>query len=618
MCGIAGLWFGGRVGEPRLRHLGVAIGAAMAHRGPDADGVFVDGRKELLLVHRRLSILDLAPTGAQPMATKDGRFTLIFNGEIYNFNELRQRLIKDKCHFRGTSDTEVVLEGCASWGAEALVSQLNGMYTFALWDERERTLFLARDPIGIKPLFYGWCDDTLLFGSELKALCAVAGFKPEVNRSALGLFFKYNYIPAPHSIYQGIFKLPAGHYIRFRSSGVRETPVQSWTSRTFIAGEPRQYVDQYDAIDDLDSLLRDSIRRQMVSDVPIGAFLSGGVDSSVVVALMQRQSPRPVKTFSIAFEESEFNEADCASAVARHLGTDHTQTLVTSKEALALVPQLPRILDEPLADASAIPTYFVCKLARRDVTVSLSGDGGDELFMGYNHVVQAWNRTRRIESMPPVVRRLASRAFALAGPVHPKFRKYATVLQQKNVDDIVSAIASHWVRPADVVIGSGVAEPSVSLSQDSLEAITYWDIANWMAEDVLTKVDRTSMAVSLEARVPILDQRIVEFALGLPVSLKLRNGQRKWLLRQVLYRYVPSQLIDRPKQGFSVPLARWIRGPMRDWAEDLLSERTLNAEGFLRARPIRRMWREHLHGKRDWSERLWSVLMFQAWVAEWR
>jgi asparagine synthase (glutamine-hydrolysing) len=616
MCGIAGLWFSERREEASLRSIGRSVSAAISHRGPDADGIFIGGKNEVLLVHRRLSIIDLTPTGAQPMCTQDGRFTLIFNGEIYNYRELRERLVQEGCRFRGHSDSEVILEGCARWGAERLVPQLNGMYAFALWDERERNLFLARDPIGIKPLFYGWFDGNFAFSSELKGLRAVDGFTAQVNRHALGLFFKYNYIPAPHSIYEGIFKLPAGSFVRLTDSTTRAEPRRFWTPRSFIAGERRTYARADEAIDDLDALLSDSVLKQMVSDVPLGAFLSGGIDSSLVVALMQRHSKQLVKTFSIGFEEAAFNEADYAAQVAAHLGTDHTQMIVTSKEALSLVPQLPRMLDEPLADASAIPTYFVSKLARSDVTVALSGDGGDELFMGYNHCVQAWNRVRRINQIPCSARKLVS--LALGGSANYKIAKYSAIFAAENLDDIYSTMAAHWFKPSEIVAGIGAERPSAGLSTDPLEAVTHWDMANWLPEDVLTKVDRASMSVSLEARVPILDQRVVEFALSLPVSLKIRDGQRKWLLRQVLYRYVPPELIDRPKQGFAVPVGLWIRGPLREWAEDLLSESSLAAHGYLRPRAIRKKWREHIEAKHDWSELLWSVLMFQAWRAEWR
>lgn len=615
MCGIAGLWSSRQRDERELRSIGMTVGAAIAHRGPDADGIWVEPNHGVLLAHRRLSILDTTPAGAQPMRSADRRFTIIYNGEVYNFAELRDALVKEGRRFRGHSDTEVILEACARWGAEQVVPKLNGMYAFALWDERERTLFLARDPLGIKPLYYGWFNGDFIFGSELKALRAVPGFVPELNTASLGLFFKYNYIPAPHSVYQNVLKLPPGHCLRLPSASSRPTPTQFWTAQTFIGAERRGYADPTDAIDDLDGLLRDGVSRQMISDVPLGAFLSGGIDSSLVVALMQHQSRQAVKTFSIGFEEAAFNEATDAAAVARHLGTEHRELIITSREALELVPQLPNILDEPLADASAIPTYFVSRLARKEVTVSLSGDGGDELFMGYNHCLPSWTRTKRIQRIPAPIRRLGG--VALSYSSNYRLDKYGSVLQQPNVEAIYSSMASHWHRPSDIVANMQAATVSGSVTTDALAAVTYWDIVNWLPDDVLAKVDRMSMAVSLETRVPLLDQRVVEYALSLPVSLKLRNNQRKWLLRQVLYRYVPPQLVDRPKKGFAVPVSQWLRGPLREWAESLLAESSLKEHGHLHSRPIRQKWDEHLQGTHSWGDHLWSVLMFQAWFAKW-
>jgi asparagine synthase (glutamine-hydrolysing) len=621
MCGIAGIWFKtGRTADA-LTSTADAIGSALRHRGPDAGKSWTDGSNQLLLIHRRLSILDLTEAGAQPMTSTDGRFVIVYNGECYNFQELRDRLCKEGCQFKGHSDTEVILEGCARWGIERIVPELNGMFAIAVWDKKERTLALARDPVGIKPLYYGWVDENFVFGSELKAFRLVPGFRGAVDRNSLGQFLRYSYIPAPHSIFEGIRKLPPGHLLWVRNPAEHPEPKQFWSPKPFITGSRRRYTESSDAVDALDELLRDAVSKQMISDVPLGAFLSGGVDSSTVVAMMQAQSHNPIRTFSIGFEEAAFNESRYAAAVAVHLKTEHRELVVTAKAALDLIPKLPQMFDEPLADASAIPTYFVSQLARQNVTVSLSGDGGDELFMGYDHCQQAWRRTQRILGVPQALRKLGGAALSAMGLLSSNFKlsKYGAVLKQDTATSIYRAMASHWFDPGEVVIG--LTASSAIAGEDaignSLDAVTDWDFCNYLPEDVLTKVDRASMAVSLESRVPLLDQRIVEFGLSLPVDLKICQGQNKWILRQVLHRYVPPSLIDRPKQGFTVPLGEWLRGPLRDWAEELISAKRLGDEGFLRQRVIRQKWNEHLSGQRNWDELLWSVLMFQAWRQHW-
>lgn len=615
MCGIAGIWFSQPRETGELESIGRNIGASMQHRGPDGEGVWSGPSGDVLLVHRRLSILDTTSGGSQPMTSSDLRHTIIFNGEIYNYREIRDLLAGLGCRFRGESDTEVLLAACSHWGAEETLRRLNGMFAFALWDNVKRTLFLARDPIGIKPLYYGWSDGNFIFGSELRALRAIPGFDPAVDRSSLGMYFKHNYIPAPQSIYEDVFKLSPGHWIELAGPTARPEPVQFWTPRAALSEARAAHANPSDAINELNELLLRAVRSQMVSDVPLGAFLSGGVDSSVVVALAQGCSSRPVKTFAMGFEEAEFDESGYASAVAAHLGTEHHQMIVTPDSALDLVPGLPAILDEPLADASVIPTYLVSQFARHSVTVSLSGDGGDELFMGYNHCLQAWQRLKTLEKIPKPVREVAGRL--LSRSTNEKLAKYGSVLRQRDTGSTYASMTSHWHHPEDIVVNLPPC-PSISPAiLGPLEAVTLWDIEKWLPDDVLAKVDRASMAVSLEARVPLLDLDVVEFALRLPQSLKVRNGMRKWLLRQVLYRYVPAELVDRPKQGFSVPVSRWLRGPLRPWAEDLLSEASLESHGYLHSAPIRLKWRQHLAGTHCWPEHLWSVLMFQAWLAEW-
>lgn len=644
MCGIAGLWFSSSQSEERLSSATRPMASAIAHRGPDSEGSWVDNSRKLLLVHRRLSILDLSQTGNQPMHSQCGRYTVIYNGECYNFAEVRDRLLQEGSRFIGRSDTEVLVEGCARWGVQKTLRALNGMFAFALWDASERSLFLARDPTGIKPLYYGWAGDTFLFASELKALRAWPHFNAEVNRNSLGLFLKYGYIPAPHSIYRNIFKLPPGHFLALDRPDRRTVASVYWSA--WDAMQPDRSwegTNVSDKVTELDALLRDAMRKQMVADVPVGAFLSGGVDSSTVVALMQQQSRKPVKTFTIGFEEGAYNEADQARSIARHLGTDHTELFLSSRNALDVIPKLPAMLDEPMADPSAIPTYLVAQLARRHVTVSLSGDGGDELFMGYNHCLPAWRRTKRIQRVPHPLRTLGSLALrtlsnARLNPAlysaatlsrrEPatssyKLQKYADVLEQTSAHGIYRTMASQWFRPEDIVQDlppinddcDAILRPHDN--DDALLAVTHWDMANYLPEDVLTKLDRVSMAVGLEARVPLLDQRVVSYALGLPDSLKVVNGQRKWLLRQVLSKYVPPSLTEIPKQGFSVPIAQWLRGPLRPWAEELLSHDRLERHGYLRSAPVRKKWLEHLGAQHNWEELLWSVLTFQMWAEEW-
>lgn len=556
-----------------------------------------------------------------------GRFALVFNGEVYNHSALRSRLEKDGlgCSWRGHSDTETLLAGFCAWGIERTLQSAQGMFALALWDKQAQTLFLARDRMGEKPLYWGWQNGTLLFGSELKALKAHPAFSAQINRNALALLLRYNYIPAPYSIYTGIQKLAQGHYVGIRAGQSPES-VHSrpyWLlSAAARAGSSRPFQGtDAEAVDALDAQLSASVGRQMVADVPLGAFLSGGIDSSVIVALMQKQSSTPVRTFTIGFQEPGFNEAEHAKAVATHLGTDHTELYVTGADALAVVPTLASVYCEPFADSSQIPTCLLSQLARRNVTVALSGDGGDELFGGYTPYQFAPAIWKRLSHIPQSLRRMTGTALA-PFQLPPKIEKLMSVLPSRDRADFFMRLRSHWLEPDAVVMGS--TEPASLLGMPDewnfLHRLEDWmmamDTQGYMADDILVKVDRAAMANSLETRVPMLDHHVVELAWRLPLHLKIREGQGKWILRQLLYRHVPQAMVDRPKKGFMVPLGAWLRGPLRSWAESLLDATRLRNEGYFNVDIVRRTWLEHSKGTRDHSLRLWSILMFQAWLVE--
>lgn len=611
---------------------------SIRHRGPDDSGAFIDAETGIALGFRRLAILDLSPTGHQPMHSADGRYVMVFNGEIYNFASLRDELLALGHSFRGTSDTEIMLAAIRQWGLCPAVQRFNGMFAFALWDQRERTLSLVRDRMGIKPLYYGWAGKTLLFGSELKTLRAYPGFPAEVNRDALTLFLRYSYIPAPHTIYSGSFKLPPACILTIcpdQRPG-QGLPEPYWSAReTVVNGLAQPFAgDENEAIETLETMLTRSIGLRMYADVPLGAFLSGGVDSSTVVALMQKQSSRPVRTFTIGFDEAGFDEAQHAKAVAHHLGTDHTELYVSPAEARAIIPRLPTLYDEPFADPSQIPTFLVSEMARRHVTVSLSGDGGDELFGGYNRYSWVERIWRRTAFMPAFVRKTLAGSLRRVSPQiwarlarnlpnpSDKAQKLAETLTASSPEAIYFDLVSHWKQPGEIVIDgtepltpltdrtSWIETPSFAERMMALDQLTY------LPDDVLAKVDRASMGASLEARAPFLDDHeTVEFAWKLPLSMKIRDGQGKWILRQILYRHVPRELIERPKMGFGVPIDAWLRGPLRPWSEDLLNEQRLKREGYLRPEKIQQKWREHLSGAQNWQYDLWNVLMFQAWLA---
>jgi asparagine synthase (glutamine-hydrolysing) len=649
MCGIAG-FVDLRCQTPSedLRATARRMADTIRHRGPDSEGVWVDAPAGVALGHRRLAIIDLSPTGSQPMVSGSGRFVMVYNGELYNFQELRRQLERSSYHsvsFRGQSDTEVMLSCFDRWGVEASLPRFNGMFAFAVWDRQDRILHLSRDRMGEKPLYYGWMGRSFLFASELKALCAHPEFHGEVNRDALMLYMRHNCVPAPHSIYRGIYKLAPGTLLSVptdRASSVQPAPY--WSLReAVVRGNEKPFLGTAEeAADQLDTLLRDAVRIRMLADVPLGAFLSGGVDSSTITALMQAQSSTAIKTFTIGLRESAYDEAQSAAAVARHLGTEHTELYVSPMEALAVIPKLPAMYDEPFADSSQVPTFLVSQMARRYVTVGLSGDGGDELFGGYNRHVwsnRIWDAVRWLplsarSSLAGAIRRVApvtwDKLWEICTPVLPagarhrnpglKLHKIAGMLPAKNQGALYERHTSHWQDPSDVVIGGTETEHAASIKDlqekvpDFTQAMMFLDAVTYLPDDILAKVDRASMAVSLEARVPFLDHRVVEFAWSLPLSLKVHKGQGKWLLRQVLYRYVPQQLVDRPKTGFGIPLGTWLQGPLRDWAEALLDQGRLQREGFFKSAPIREMWNAHLAGRGFWQYHLWDVLMFQAWL----
>ncbi|MDF3034203.1 MAG: asparagine synthase, glutamine-hydrolyzing [Alphaproteobacteria bacterium] len=633
MCGIAGFITPGLTNAMTLMRYVSGMTNAIRHRGPDDEGAWVDEPAGLALGHRRLSIQDLSPAGHQPMASHCGRWVISYNGETYSSAELRPLLEARGIVFRGHSDTEVMVEAIAAWGLEAAVKQFIGMFAFALWDRQEHTLYLVRDRLGIKPLYWGQAGPTFLFGSELKALQAHPDFHPKLNHQALAGYLKHAYVPTPLSIYEGVYKLPPGT-ILCRTPDGQITQKTFWTLEEVIAKglsslEHGPDPSPDNALADLEELLNDAVSRRMVSDVPLGTFLSGGVDSSLITAIAQRQSARPIQTFTIGFGEKEYNEAPYAKAIANHLGTQHTELLITPAEALDVIPHLPQLYDEPFADSSQIPTFLVSRLARQSVTVALSGDGGDELFGGYSRYVWGdtlWKVIRHtpfcnslatlLTFMPPSGwDKLSALIPASKRPpkIGHKIHKVAKSITARTPEALYDSLISYWAKPSEVLTYHHTLKRARFFPQvpDFISKMQAFDTLTYLPDDILTKVDRASMGVGLEARVPLLDHRVVEWAWSQPQSFKIHGKTSKWLLRQLLEKHVPKALIDRPKAGFALPVDLWLRGPLRDWAEDLLSPATL--KDTFDPKPIRHLWTNHLKGRADHKEPLWTILMFEAW-----
>jgi asparagine synthase (glutamine-hydrolysing) len=640
MCGIAGLWV--RSADASARDL-PAIAEAMAsrlhRRGPDGAGCWSDPEAGIALAHRRLAVVDLTAAGAQPMESACGRFVISFNGEIYNHVRLRQELEAEQAMpWRGHSDTETLLELIVRRGLEGALQRCIGAFALALWDRRERRLLLARDRLGEKPLYYGWSEGRLLFASELKAMQAVPGFANPVDPDALALYLRANCIPAPWSILQGIHKVRPGTIVALGAADRAAVDGAPYWSLDEVIARPTGDLAPSEAVDRLEALLLDAVGQQVLADVPVGAFLSGGIDSSLITTLMAHASRERIRTFTIGFAEAGFDEAPHARAVARHLGSEHTELYLDASQIRAEIPQLPDIYDEPFADSSQLPTLLVSRLARQQVTVALSGDAGDELFCGYNRYLVSRRSWQALAAIPPGLRHLLAAAGSVVPPaawdrlgrlpglpqvpmLGSKAAKVMTMLRgDLGVRAIYRASSEEWYG-ALPLLASRQPQSRVDLTEPARssaeEAMMQWDMAGYLTDDILTKVDRAAMANSLEVRVPLLDHRVVEFAWGLPLSLKKRGRQGKWLLRQVLSRHVPDELIDRPKSGFAVPVGAWLRGELRDWAEDLLSADELARDGLLDPAPIRQRWAQHLAGSHDWTGSLWGILMYRAWARRW-
>jgi len=645
MCGIAGFW---RNASDRsidwLEETASAMANTLVHRGPDDSGTWVDPEVGIAFSHRRLSIIDVSNTGHQPMISTDGRYVITYNGEVYNFQELRQQLEKRGHRFRGGSDTEVMLAAFVQWGVQESVKKFNGMFSFAMWDRRDRLLWLARDRIGEKPLYYGVQNGTFFFASELKAIRAHPYFRPQVDRNALASFLRFSYVPAPWSIYCGIKKLLPGHFISL-SSPTDLTQSKSYWSLEHVLKNHQQNPfsgSKDEAAEELEDRLIKTVKSRMVSDVPLGAFLSGGIDSSTVVALMQSQSDCSVNTFTVGFHEGDFNEAVYAKNVARHLGTNHTELYVSPKEAMDVIPRLPEMYDEPFADSSQIPTHLISVLARQHVTVALSGDGGDELFAGYNRYILARKHWKLLKSLPLGLRKrlidvmglIGSkrfeniyRKFEFALPIKSrislpaeKYEKTVQIFSSSGIDEVYKRLVSIISMPERYLLSgtefsSQLDDHSLwNQSKDYIGNMQKLDLLTYLPDDLLVKVDRAAMAVSLETRVPFLDHELVEFVTGLPLNFNLNNGRGKHLLRKVLYKYVPRELMERPKMGFTVPLSEWLNGPLRDWAQELIDPNRLRKEGYLNPNSVTKMWNEHSNGRANFGHQLWNLLMFQSWL----
>jgi len=647
MCGITGFYSNSL---STYNNVIEKMNSAISHRGPDTVGIWKDKNSGMVLGHQRLSIIDLSEAGNQPMKSSSGRYILSYNGEVYNHLEIRKELIENNANIRwqSNSDTETLVEAIEFWGIENALKKIDGMFAFGLWDLKMRCLVLVRDRIGEKPLYYGWqrktTDKVFLFGSELKALKAHPEFNGEINRGAIALQLRHNYIPAPYSIYRDIYKLLPGHFLVLTESDLKEglltEPKCYWSStETAINGNNNQLkYSKSDIQKELEKRLVSSVRKQMISDVPLGAFLSGGIDSSTIVSIMQSQSNQSIKTFTIGFNENQYNEAKSAKKIAKHLNTDHTELYVSSKKAIDVIPKLSNIYDEPFSDSSQIPTFLVSQLTKQSVKVALSGDGGDELFCGYNRYVISKKYWTALQLIPKLLRKSASIALQFLSiedwnkisKILPNLSKYsnfgdkvhkgANVLTANNLFDLYYMLSSHWQNPTEVVINSNEPETFLTKNKpelfglDSQQQMMALDFITYLPNDILVKIDRAAMASSLETRVPFLDHKLIEFVWKIPHSLKYRNGQGKWILKEILNQYVPRNLTDKPKMGFGVPIGAWLREPLRDWAENLLNQKKLQEEGYFNSELVRKKWLEHLSGRRNWQYDLWNVLMFQSWI----
>lgn len=625
MCGIAGFFTPGRSVQEALL---TDMAASLSHRGPDQSGVWCNQASGIGFAHARLSILDLTPNGKQPMTSPDGRFTICYNGEVFNHLDIRTEI--GDYAFKSHCDTETILAAVSRWGIHKSLDKFIGMFAFALWDNVTQKLFLVRDRLGIKPLYYGRMGNGWLFGSELKALRCHPSYSPSISRDALTLFFRYNYVPSPYCIFQDTLKVAPGQMVTIDASGVERH--QWWSARSvWQAGIDSPYTGSAQAgVNALETLLLDAVARRMLSDVPIGAFLSGGIDSSTVVALMQAQSATKVNTFTIGFHEKGYNEAEHARAIAEHLGTNHTEVYVTSQDMLSVVPNIPTYWDEPFSDSSQFPTYILSKLTREHVTVSLSGDGGDELFCGYPRyfAMNYWDKISRIplpmrHAAASVLGMIPPKLFNAFGAIGPKIQWRLNILTMTEFSEFYRFFISHEQSPESLVLGgheplSAITLKDNTITQDRKSQMAFWDIISYLPDDILTKIDRASMAVSLEARVPLLDHRVVEFAAALPTGFKVRDGQSKWLLRQVLHKYVPQHLIDRPKMGFGVPVQEWLRGDLKEWCLDTLNLSSIRQQGFLNSKRVERMLTRFYKGEGMWCHNIWDILMFQSWYNKWR
>jgi asparagine synthase (glutamine-hydrolysing) len=647
MCGINGFY---SKSSSTFNNVIIKMNSAISHRGPDTNGSWMDKDSGIVLGHQRLSIIDLSTTGNQPMRSNSERFILTYNGEIYNHLEIRKELekINSNVNWRGNSDTETLLEAIDFWGIDITLNKIDGMFAFVIWDKKNRCLILARDRIGEKPLYYGYQGEgdekVFLFGSELKALKVHPQFKGEINRDAIALQLRHNCIPAPYSIYRDIYKLLPGNYLKFKESDLKKNLIPAskiyWSLvETAIYGNNNQLQNsEKDIKEELEKQLKLSVKKQMISDVPLGAFLSGGIDSSTIVSLMQSQSIKPIKTFTIGFEESEYSEAKYAKKIAKHIGTHHTELYISSKKAMDVIPKLPTVYDEPFSDSSQIPTFLVSQLSKEHVKVALSGDGGDELFCGYNRYLVGKKLSAILNLIPLTLRKSVSSSIKLISEENwtkiskflPVLNKYSNfgdkvykgtnALEAKTIYDMYYSLCSHWKNPTEAVLNS--IEPGTLLTEfkpklDDLndqQQMMVLDLLTYLPNDILVKIDRAAMASSLETRAPFLDHKLIEYVWKVPHSLKFKNNQGKWILRKILAKYVPKNLIERPKMGFGVPIDMWLRGPLKDWAENLLSEKRLKQEGYFDSKLIRMKWEEHLSGNRNWQSDLWNILMFQAWI----